>query len=708
MAFLRLDGWRVLVLNEQAREEYAQHGELDASFTGRPNRQRRGLPRRWQHDAGYLSASDADTLEMLLERKAHKFGFERDAFSDSGIGPELGSAYVIVPRGPLDGGFGWSYVNVTGTLVYDLRLPAAQWTVAWWRVGIGTGTETHLVVRSDGAKWLNGVRADATPTTELTVSNGAVAFTSGQYDNLWVAPIDVSDSFAETLWRWQSGRGLSFDVRFEGAALDVRRHKQYDSQAGAFIRGVVSQAMLFSAAADRARFNAGNGDHGVFGKSQFSVATWVRLDTVGGTPSVAHHINAGGWHLHVNALGQVVFNLITGAGTVAVTSTRALVAGAWTHVAATWSQSTGVATLYLDGRDVSSARVSFPGSAASSDVLADLTIGNNGSLTAVFPGAVDEMRLHSVALTADEVAEHWQSGLVGARPPGVQAFRPGHPGLVAFGASTAWRDVVTVPSSEGQDYQQAGGQPGWSNNLRKVTMALDEYADQEGPAIIPTPAWQWFLGAPANIGTVIQPARGGIQATRTGGSFVLGPQGAPGTAALGFSLSGTVELPQEIVVALADSKAVTVMAWVRRSSLGTADTILNLTTTGASTRIMFGVNAGGALFVDARGAVADALQSHVSALTMLSTTQWSCVGCVVNVAGDSLSIFKDGQSTSAAVAFASTFLTPEVGTLNRIGVDVAGANRWSGDLLCVGIWPRALTFAEHQAIYAAGIGGVFK
>lgn len=708
MSFLRLDGWRVPVLNEQAREEYAQHGEVDASFTGRPNRRRRGLPRKWQHDAGYLTSQDADTLEMLLERKAHKFGFERDAFSDSGIGPEAGGAYTITPRNPADGGFGWSYVNVIGTLTYDMRLPDSQWTVAWWRVGVGTRTETHLVVRSDGAKWIDGVRADATPTAELTVSNGAVAFTAGQYDNLWIAPLAVSDSFAAMLWRWQSGRGLVFDVRFEGAALDVRRHNQYSSQAGNFVRGVVAQSMLFALATDRARFNAGVGDHGVFGKVQFSVATWVRLDVGGGTPSIAYQINAGGWHLSVNATKHVTFTLVTGAGTVSVTSSTPLVVGAWTHVAATWDQITGVGTLYLDGVDVSSARVSFPGSAAASDVLADLTIGNNAGLTAVFPGAIDEMRLHSVALSADEVVEHWQGGLAGVRPPGVQAFRAGHPGLVAFGASTGWREVATVPSSEGQDYQQAGGQLGWVNNLRKVTTVLDEYADFESSAIQPTPSWQWFLGAPSNIGTVIQPARGGIQAIRSGGTFVLGPQGAPGNVALGVSLAGTVDLPQEIVVALADSKAVSVMAWVRRSSTGSGDTILNLTTAGASTRLLFSINAAGALFVSARGAAADALQTHVSALTMLSTTQWSCVGCVVNVAGDSLTVFKDGQSTSSAAAFASTFFTPEVGTLNRIGLDVAGADRFSGDILCVGIWPRALTLAEHQAIHAAGIGGVFR
>jgi hypothetical protein len=705
MAFLRLDGWKLPVLNESARAAYTSHGAPGVSWTGRPDKSRRQLVRRWQHDVGYLSAADADTLEALLERRCHKWGFATDAFSDSGIGPEDGGSWSIVQRLSADGGLGWAYLNVATSVVFDCRLPAA-WTVAWWRVGVGTRAETHVVVRSDGAKWFNGVRNDSTPTTELTVSNGAVAFTAGNYDNLLVIPHAISDAFAAVIGRWQSGRWLNFELRLEDTPVDSRRHNAASDATVTYVRGIVSRAASFVGISDRVRFLAGNGEHAIVGKTAFSVDFWVRRDATAVSRAVISHRNAGaGWQVDVDANGALTFSVETAAGLATAVGATPLPLSTWVHVVCTWEQVSGSCSVWLNGKDDTTSRVTRPGSAPVSDAAVSLIVGNGVALATRWPGAIDEVRLHGTVLDADEIVEHYQCGLSGLRPPGVQVFASGHPGLMAFGGSTNYRQVAVCPEAASQDYQQHGGTT-WVNNARMVTASIDEQFAPD--ALSPAPYWQWLLESSLDAAGTVRAVKGNHSGVRTGGIYSLGPVGIPGQQAWGtIAAPDNVALTSSLVANLAELKAITLLAWVRRGATGAVHTLCHLRYPGPNTKLLLTVTAANVLAVSARGSSLDALQTFTSAVAVSSTTQWSLIGCIVNLETDTLSVIKDGTVASLGVAFASTVFSAE-GETSYLGNDGAGANRWVGEIGSVAIWPYALRPNQIGAIYAQGKRGVWR
>ena len=198
MSFATINGWALPVRDGTARGERQQHGNLSESWTNRPNRNRTGSPRSWRMTTAKVAPDVADTLEALLDGRGHRFSFDDNVTSSAGLVPQGGAGTFSFP-GQLTSPpvFGRSHLYISaGSVIWNPGFYDGKWTVMYFR-DVDTTAE-HVVVRSDGAKWLDNVRNDAAVTTELTVSNGAVQLDVGHYDELVLLPYAASASLIES------------------------------------------------------------------------------------------------------------------------------------------------------------------------------------------------------------------------------------------------------------------------------------------------------------------------------------------------------------------------------------------------------------------------------------------------------------------------------------------------------------------------------
>lgn len=202
MAFLRINGITVPCRDGTVSKTPSAWGEQERSFLNRPFRRRRRRVRSWSATTPVVDAESSDSFEGLIEGRGHHFSFDganAGAWSEAGLGPESGSLYTIGSPGHIGSG----KLVVTGSVTWNPSLIDGKSTILYWRSSDSGVTWEHVSVRADGAKWLDGVRADATTTAELTVSNGAVSLTSSfQYDDLVILPYMLAESHVEAFYAW--------------------------------------------------------------------------------------------------------------------------------------------------------------------------------------------------------------------------------------------------------------------------------------------------------------------------------------------------------------------------------------------------------------------------------------------------------------------------------------------------------------------------
>lgn len=210
MAFLRINGITVPCRDGTVSKSPSAWGKHGPSFLNRPIKKRRKRIRSWSASTPPIDAETADSFEGLLEGRGHHFSFDganAGAWSDAGLGPESGSTYTIGAPGKIGSG----KLVITVNVVWNANLIDNKSTVLYWRSDDAGATWEHIVVRSDGAKWADGVRADATATAELTVSNGAVAFTNAyEIDDLVILPFVLAETHAEQFYVWSNAGALPF------------------------------------------------------------------------------------------------------------------------------------------------------------------------------------------------------------------------------------------------------------------------------------------------------------------------------------------------------------------------------------------------------------------------------------------------------------------------------------------------------------------
>ena len=93
----------------------------------------------------------------------------------------------------------------------------------------------------------------------------------------------------------------------------------------------------------------------------------------------------------------------------------AITPGVWHHVVATYGGSSGSLIVYIDGNKVGSEVIKSGGTLTSSTLAFDIGTDGMGNHLA---GAVDEVALYYVALTAAEVSAHYAAGSQGAADGG--------------------------------------------------------------------------------------------------------------------------------------------------------------------------------------------------------------------------------------------------------------------------------------------------
>jgi len=187
-------------------------GEVVRSLNGWPRNTSTVRKRDYRFTSSFLSLPAAESLRGLVEGDGHRWNFEGSAaggylFSSRELGPTTTSGSVA--RGTISkyGANGLWLSTVGSTVTWAAALGPA-WTVAVWRSPNGTGVFTHYVVRSDGAKWVNGARSDATATPFLTVVSGNLTLTATvgntDFDELVVLPYAVLDEWPPLLFAFNS------------------------------------------------------------------------------------------------------------------------------------------------------------------------------------------------------------------------------------------------------------------------------------------------------------------------------------------------------------------------------------------------------------------------------------------------------------------------------------------------------------------------
>lgn len=159
-----------------------------------------------------LSVTDANVWESLIIGEGDVWSFDTSLYSSKGLGPSAMVGGVNTTQQTASSKFGTGRLQVadtSGSISYPAAINlfgnTANWTVCVWRSIDGAFSWQHYVVRSDGAKWADGVRDDATSTTWLSVSSGVVTITNtlfftNLYDDLIVLPFKVLDAWPPQIY----------------------------------------------------------------------------------------------------------------------------------------------------------------------------------------------------------------------------------------------------------------------------------------------------------------------------------------------------------------------------------------------------------------------------------------------------------------------------------------------------------------------------
>lgn len=157
----------------------------------------------------YLTEADAHAWESLLIGEGEVWSFDASLYGSKGLGPSASTGATVVAGSAKFGTGKLNLAATTGTISYPAAVnafgSAGAWSVCVWRSTDGGATWTNYVVRSDGAKWVAGVRDDAASTTWLSVdANGVVTIANTtvaavQYDDLAVLPYLVLTTWPAVL-----------------------------------------------------------------------------------------------------------------------------------------------------------------------------------------------------------------------------------------------------------------------------------------------------------------------------------------------------------------------------------------------------------------------------------------------------------------------------------------------------------------------------
>jgi hypothetical protein len=730
MVFARLNGWPIPMRSGTVSETHERVGALGERYHGGPaTRAERARARRIPFTTAPMLHAEADTLEGILEGRGAHFPLDFDAHSDrTGVGPDTDSPgnWAIVPRELYTSGvFGAGYLSVTTSIVWDLRLPA-DWLVMFWRDVDSSATAEHVAVRSDGAKWLDGTRNDAAAVPELVVDEGAVALTTGAYDDLVALPFAPSDTFVDETTRWTRGRGLRFYAPFaDGTARDVVGGAEHDDTGG--FTGAVQRVggaaggcyVGTGTPGDGLEYPTADAATAASGRTELTFELVVQpADLV--TATLADH---GAWRLR-HVAGVLEATVETASGDAVTTSARSLAVDDETHVGMTWSQATGLVSLYIGGTVSHATSTAQPGAAPLSDVTEPLTLGAKPDTTETLNGRISEARFYDRALTATELRERAREALEGVRGPVPRAYAA-LPELALTGELAGSRSLTVLGQSLGQAVVQHGQRPGdavgWHNDSRTVSGELEIVSADASRESLPAPLWSFLLAERYLYGTELEPAERGLPpATLTGARvFVPGPFGYGRARAFEADVADLFELAASHAAVLYGLRAVTAVLWVRRvGPTGVERGLFNLAAAAGFVKLGMSITGAGEVRVRGRASTATPPIAHTSTGTIATGLPWHMIGGTLDLAGGATQVFADdcglasnplGFFETTSHAFGATSFSAEAyAAESAIGAGPALTVPAYAHVASVTLYPGVLTALEGARIWRAGRRGVFR
>lgn len=197
MSLLLVNGLTVPIAEDSMSESPREVGSAEPAFDGSLSRTRQSTKTDIAFATPPLSSADALAWLELLRGKGEHWSFDTSLYGSKGLGPTAG--YVASnPAGTPK--FGAAVLRLTAT-TGDIEFTAGLgsiWTMMVWRYE--SAVWHHYTVCSDGKKWLDGVRADATVTTWFGVAAGIPHLSNStgaavDYDDLVLLPFLVSTTW---------------------------------------------------------------------------------------------------------------------------------------------------------------------------------------------------------------------------------------------------------------------------------------------------------------------------------------------------------------------------------------------------------------------------------------------------------------------------------------------------------------------------------
>jgi hypothetical protein len=198
---LRVSGIAVPVLVGSASHKPMSIGDVERAEDGSLLISRRIIKETYKLQVAHRVPADGIAWKRLFIGEGQKWDFDTSLYGSKGLGPSAATASVQSAAAAKFGAGCCRQTATTGTISYAALLAGGtKWTVMFWR-SVGGAAFDHYVVTSSGHKWLNGVRADGTSTTFLTVTTATgtvkldAAGSTTDLDDLVIFPFEVPDTW---------------------------------------------------------------------------------------------------------------------------------------------------------------------------------------------------------------------------------------------------------------------------------------------------------------------------------------------------------------------------------------------------------------------------------------------------------------------------------------------------------------------------------
>ena len=220
------------------------------------------------------------------------------------------------------------------------------------------------------------------------------------------------------------------------------------------------------------QYFSGTGRATSSGKTQLSVAAWVRPTAINGSRGIISEYDAGGneqsWLMYFDVSGRLIVSISesgSAAGKTYFTANNTLVANEWFHVAFVFdgTQTGGDLTLYLNGKEITPT-VTSPNSSVETlfNTTADLQIGAITNGANVHQGEIAHPAIWESALTDAQVRDLYLDDLANVPNPDHAWILDGDKAWTIAGSSTlAPSNTPTRSESEdnpksSNDFNHAG------------------------------------------------------------------------------------------------------------------------------------------------------------------------------------------------------------------------------------------------------------